>query len=144
MISLLLAAAVAAAQPAPAAPPPSAAEQLAQFEQSLRQRGFSEAGVKTIVAAAPQGAAQGQALQAQGEAAMTELHTVASANPVDVPRVTALLRRLDDISAQLARLATDATVHNLQALSEPDRRLLLETMGVRGNPQAPPAPAPGR
>jgi hypothetical protein len=146
MISLLLAAAAAAAQPAPApagtpGPPPSPAEQVAQFEQSLRQRGFSEAGVKTIVGAAPQGAAQGQALQAQGEAAMNELHTIASANPVDVPRVTALLRRLDDISAQLARLATDATVRNLQALSEPDRRLLLETMGLRGNPQAPPAQA---
>jgi hypothetical protein len=146
MISLLLAAALLQAAPAapPAGPPPTQAQQIAQLEQTLRQRGFSDAGIRLIIGGAPQGAAQGQALQAQGEAAMNELRTAAAATPVDVARVTALLRRLDDISAQLARLATDATVHNLQALSEPDRRLLLETMGVRGNPQAPPAPAPGR
>jgi DNA-binding transcriptional MerR regulator len=149
MISLLLAAAAAAMQPGPGAappgPPPTPAQQIAQLEQSLRQRGFSEAGIRTIISAAPQGAAQGQALQAQGEAALNELRTAAAGDPVDQARVTALLRRLDDISAQLARLATDATVRNLQALSEPDRRLLLETMGLRGNPQAAPAaPGPGR
>ncbi|MBV9932514.1 MAG: hypothetical protein JO013_16435 [Alphaproteobacteria bacterium] len=147
MISLFLAAAAMQAAPVAAAPgpPPSPAEQLAQFEQSLRQRGFSEAGVKLIVSGAPQGATQGQALQAQGQAAVDELRAAASATPVDVARVAALLRRIDDISAQIARLATDATVRNLQGLSEPDRRLLLETMGLRGNPQAPPAPpGPGR
>jgi hypothetical protein len=147
MISLLLAAAALQAAPAaaPPGPPPTPAQQLAQLEQSLRQRGFSDAGVKLIVGAAPQGAAQGQALQTQGEATVNELRAAAAANPVDVARVTALLRRLDDISGQLARLATDATVRNLQGLSEPDRRLLLETMGLRGNPQAPPAPpGPGR
>jgi hypothetical protein len=151
MILPLLLAAAAAAQPAPGAPPaaaPSAADQMAQFTQSLKQRGFSDAAVRTIVAGAPQGAVQGQALQSQGEATLTELRTVAAVNPVDVTRITALLRRLDDISAQLARISTDATVRNLQALAEPDRRLLLETMGLRGNPQAPagapPPQGPGR
>jgi hypothetical protein len=150
MISLLLAAAVAAAQPAPAGAPaaqPSAADQIAQLSQSLKQRGFSDAAIRTIVGGAPQGAAQGQAIQSQGEATLTELRTVAAVNPVDVTRITALLRRLDDISAQLARLSTDATVRNLQTLAEPDRRLLLETMGLRGNPQAPagvPPQGPGR
>jgi hypothetical protein len=152
MILPFLLAAAAAAQPAPApappAAPPSAADQMAQFTQSLKQRGFSDAAVRTILAGAPQGAAQGQALQAQGEATLRELRTVAAANPVDVTRITALLRRLDDISAQLARISTDATIRNLQALAEPDRRLLIETMGLRGNPQAPagaPPPAgPGR
>jgi membrane-bound lytic murein transglycosylase B len=152
MILSLLLAAAAAAQPAPAATapaaPPTQAEQMAQFEQSLRQRGFSDAGVRAILAGAPQGAAQGHTLQTQGEAAVAELRAAAAANPVDVARVSADLRRLDDISAQLARVGTDATIRNLQVLSEPDRRLLLETMGLRGNPQAapgaPPAPAPGR
>lgn len=152
MILPLLLAAAAAAQPAPAGAPPaapaSAADQMAQFTQSLKQRGFSDAGIRTIVGGAPQGAAQGQALQAQGEATLAELRTAAAANPIDVGRVTALLRRLDDIGAQLARIATDATVRNLQALAEPDRRVLLETMGLRGNPQAPagapPSPGPGR
>ena len=147
-IAFILAAAAAAAQPAPAASPPAQpmteAQQLAQFEQSLRQRGFSEAGIKLIVAGAPQGASQAQALQAQGDAAMNDLRAAASANPVDVARVTAAMRRLDDIASQIARLSTDATLRNLQGLGEPDRRLLLETMGLRGNPQAPPAPAPGR
>jgi hypothetical protein len=146
MISLLLAAALQAAPAAapPPGPPPTQAQQLAQFEQQLRQRGFSEAGVKLIVGGAPQGAAQGQALQNQGEATMNEMRAAAAANPVDVARITALLRRLDEIGAQIARLSTDATVRNLQGLSEPDRRLLLETMGLRGNPQAAPAPGPGR
>jgi hypothetical protein len=145
MISLLLAAALQAAPAAgpPAGPPPTQAQQLAQFEQQLRQRGFSEAGVKLIVAGAPQGAAQGQALQSQGEATMNEMRAAAAANPVDVARITSLLRRLDDIGAQIARLSTDATVRNLQGLPEADRRLLLETMGLRGNPQAPAVPAPG-
>jgi hypothetical protein len=148
-IAYLIAAAVAAAQPAPAAPPaagapPTEAQQIAQFEQSLRQRGFSEAGIRTIVSAAPQGASQAQALQGQGEAAVNELRAAAAANPVDVARIATLLRRLDDISAQVARIGTDAAIRNLQSLSEPDRRLLLETMGLRGNPQAPAAPAPGR
>src|SRR5438874_13704825 len=104
MISLLLAAAVAAAQPAPAGAPvpqPSAADQIAQLTQSLKQRGFSDAAIRTIVGGAPQGAAQGQAIQSQGEATLTELRTAAAVNPVDVTRITALLRRLDDISAQL-------------------------------------------
>jgi hypothetical protein len=143
MISLLLAAA-AAVQPSPAAPPaaaPSQAEQVAAFQAQLRQRGFSEAGVRAIVGAAPQGAAAAEALQAQIEASVTELRTAAAATPVDVARVSALLRRLDDLSGQMSRLGTDATVRNLQLLSEPDRRVLLESMGLRGNPQAPAAPA---
>jgi hypothetical protein len=153
MIAFILAAAAAAAQPAAAPPPgpaPTEAQQIAAFEQQLRQRGFSEAGIRAIVSAAPQGAAQAQALQAQAEASVGELRAAASANPVDVARVTAILRRLDDLSAQLARISTDATIRNVQTLSEPDRRLLLETMGLRGNPQAPgatappPPPGPGR
>ncbi|HMC92154.1 MAG TPA: hypothetical protein VKI45_06780 [Allosphingosinicella sp.] len=145
MISLLLAAALL--QAAPSAPPPgpplTQAQQIAQLEQTLRQRGFSEAGIKLISGGAPQGAAQGAALQAQGEATVNDLRAAANANPVDVAKVTGLLRRLDDIGAQIGRLSTDATVRNLQSLSEPDRRLLLETMGLRGNPQAPATPAPG-
>jgi hypothetical protein len=146
MISLLLAAALLQAAPAaaPAGPPPTQAQQIAQLEQTLRQRGFSEGGIRLIVGGAPQGAAQGQALQTQGEATVAELRTAAAATPVDVARVETLLRRLDDISAQLGRLSTDATVRNLQGLSEPDRRLLLETMGLRGKPQAAPAAGPGR
>jgi hypothetical protein len=148
MISLVLAAAAAAAQPmtAPTAPgpPPTQEQQIAAFEQQLRQRGFSEAGIRIIVAAAPQGAAQAQALQSQAEAGIAELRAAAAANPVDVGRISATLRRLDDISAQLARLGTDATIRNLQTLSEPDRRILLESMGLRGNPQAPPPVAPPR
>lgn len=146
MISFLVAAALL--QAAPAAPPPgpplTQAQQIAQLEQTLRQRGFSEAGIKLIVGGAPQGAAQGQALQTQGEATVNELRTAAAATPVDVVRLSALLRRLDDIGAQLARISTDATIRNLQGLSEADRRLLLETMGLRGTPQAPPPPGPGR
>jgi hypothetical protein len=146
MISLLLAAALL--QAAPVAPPPgpplTQAQQIAQLEQNLRQRGFSEAGIKLIVGGAPQGAAQGEALQAQGEATVNELRAAAATNPVDVAKVSALMRRLDDIGAQIARLSTDATVRNLQGLSESDRRLLLETMGLRGNPQVTPPPAPGR
>jgi DNA-binding transcriptional MerR regulator len=148
MIALFIAAAAAAGQPGAAPPPaapPSQADQIAAFQQSLKQRGFSDAGIRTIVAAAPQGAAQAQTLQGQAEAAVAELRTAAAASPIDVARVSALLRRLDDISAQLSRLGTDATVRNLTNLSEPDRRLLLETMGLRGNPQAPSAaPAPQR
>jgi hypothetical protein len=141
----VLAAAAAAAQP-PAAAPPAApqtpAQQIAALEQSLRQRGFSEAGIRIIVAAAPQGVAQAQALRSQGQAAVAELRTAAATNPVDVARLTALLRRLDDLNAQLARLGTDAIIRNLQTLSEPDRARLIETMGLRGNPQAVPgAPA---
>jgi hypothetical protein len=146
MISLLLAAALVQVAPAaaPAGPPPTQAQQIAQLEQTLRQRGFSDAGIRLIVGGAPQGAAQGQALQTQGEATVSQLRTAAAATPVDVARLSALLRRLDDIGAQLARLSTDATIRNLQGLSEADRRLLLETMGLRGTPQAPPAAGPGR
>jgi hypothetical protein len=154
MIALILAAAAAAAQPGaqpPAAPQQTQAQQIAAFEQSLRQRGFSEAGIRSIVAAAPQGAAQAQTLQSQAEAGVAELRAAAVTNPIDVARVSAALRALDDISARLSRMGTDATIRNLQTLSEPDRRLLLETMGLRGNPQAPagqpvapPPPGPGR
>ena len=149
MMSLVLAAAAAAAQPAPAAvppagPPPTEAQQIAAFEQSLRQRGFSEAGIRAIVAAAPQGASQAQALQAQADASVAELRAAAAANPIDVARVASLLRRLDDLSGQLARMGTDATIRNLQVLSEPDRRLLLETMGLRGDLQPTPPGAPPR
>jgi len=145
MILPLLLAAAAAVQPAPSAPPPGAAGQgndIAAFEAQLRQRGFSEAGVRAIVGAAPQGAAAAEALQAQIQASVAELRTAAGANPVDVNRVATLLRRLDDLAGQMSRLGTEATIRNLQTLSEPDRRLLLETMGLRGNPQAPPGAPP--
>lgn len=143
--TLILAAAVAvqAAPPAPATAGGSPADDIAAFQRSLKERGFSDAGVRAIAASAPQGAAAAEALQNQIQASVTELRTAAAASPIDVARVSALLRRLDDLGGQMSRLGTDATIRNLQALSEPDRRLLLETMGLRGNPQAP-AGAPPR
>jgi hypothetical protein len=146
MILSLLLAAAAAVQPAPAAPAAAAGGQgdVAAFEAQLRQRGFSEAGIRAIIGAAPQGAAAAETLQAQIQASVGELRTAAGANPVDVARVSALLRRLDDLAGQMSRLGTEATIRNLQTLSEADRRLLLETMGLRGNPPQAPAAAPAR
>lgn len=143
-IALLLAAAAPAASvPAPPAP----LSQAARGAAAMKALGMSDAGIAVLrKQSAPDPDAR--ALFAKRQALRTQLTTAATASPLDVDALAALLRDSSLLEGTMRARSEERIINTLKALPAADRPIFAKAVFNAPPPPPPPAgatpPAPPR